>query len=86
MRRYKHRLKEITRRNRGQSAEYVIDELRKFVNGWTGYFGISHTYREVLMLDAWMRRRVRLYYWTAIAAVAASLECEATPQIVPEGG
>ena len=27
------------------------------------YFGISHTYREVLELDEWMRRRVRLYYW-----------------------
>jgi RNA-directed DNA polymerase len=63
MKRYKLRVKEITRRNRGQSAEHVIDELRQFANGWIGYFGISHTYREVLILDAWMRRRVRLYYW-----------------------
>ena len=31
--------------------------------GWMNYFGISHTYREVLELDSWMRRRVRLYYW-----------------------
>ena len=41
------------------------------VMGWMNYFGISHTYREVLELDAWMRRRVRLYYWTAPAAIAA---------------
>jgi hypothetical protein len=27
------------------------------------YFGISKTYREVLELDDWIRRRVRLYYW-----------------------
>ena len=27
------------------------------------YFGISHTYRVVLELDDWIRRRVRLYYW-----------------------
>jgi RNA-directed DNA polymerase len=27
------------------------------------YFGISRTYREVLELDDWTRRRVRLYYW-----------------------
>ena len=33
--------------------------------GWMNYFGISHTYREVLELDEWMRRRVRLYHWTA---------------------
>lgn len=63
MKRCKLRVKEITRRNPGQSAEHVIDELRQFANGWMTYFGISHTYREVLMLDAWMRRRVRLYYW-----------------------
>ncbi|MCC6820725.1 MAG: hypothetical protein IT579_08360, partial [Verrucomicrobia subdivision 3 bacterium] len=27
------------------------------------YFGISHPYREVLALDQWLRRRVRLCYW-----------------------
>lgn len=63
MKRCKQRVKEITRRNRGASAKDVIDELRKFATGWMGYFGISHTYREVLELDEWMRRRVRLYYW-----------------------
>ena len=30
---------------------------------WLGYFGISKTYKEVLALDDWVRRRVRLYYW-----------------------
>ena len=28
-----------------------------------GYFGISHTYRVLLELEQWVRRRVRLYYW-----------------------
>ena len=86
MHRYKQKVKEITRRNRGASAKDVIVELRKYVTGWMGYFKISHTYREVLELDEWMRRRVRLYYWTAPAAIAASCQCEATPQIVPRGG
>ena len=27
------------------------------------YFGISHTYRVVLELDQWIRRRVRLCFW-----------------------
>ena len=63
MTRYKQKVKEITRRNRGASAKDVIVELRRYVAGWTNYFGISHTYREVLELDEWMRRRVRLYYW-----------------------
>ena len=58
LKRCKQRVREITRRNRGHSVEDVIIELRKFANGWMGYFGISQTYRELLELDSWMRRRV----------------------------
>ncbi len=41
----------------------VIDELRRYVTGWLNYFGISHTYNQVVELAEWVRRRVRLYYW-----------------------
>ncbi len=61
--RFKRRVREITRRNRGHRVQDVIEELRLYVNGWLNYFGISHTYRALLMLDDWVRRRVRLYYW-----------------------
>lgn len=61
--RFKQRGREITRRNRGHRVQDVIDELRLYVNGWLNYFGISHTYKVVLELEEWLRRRVRLYYW-----------------------
>jgi|TARA_B100000315_G_scaffold257276_1_gene305597 RNA-directed DNA polymerase len=61
--RFKQRVREITRRNRGHRVQDVIDELRRYVTGWLNYFGISHTYTELLALDEWVRRRVRLYYW-----------------------
>ena len=61
--RFKRRVREITRRNRGHSVQDVIDELRRYVTGWLNYFGISHTYTGVMELDEWVRRRVRLYYW-----------------------
>jgi RNA-directed DNA polymerase len=61
--RFKRRVREITRRNRGHRVQDVIDELRRYVTGWLHYFGISHTYSVLLELDAWLRRRVRLYYW-----------------------
>ena len=54
---------QITKRNRGQNVQFVINELRRYVQGWMNYFGISHTYAKVLELDEWMRRRVRLYHW-----------------------
>jgi RNA-directed DNA polymerase len=41
----------------------MIRELRRYVIGWLGYFGISNTYRELLELEVWIRRRVRMYYW-----------------------
>jgi RNA-directed DNA polymerase len=61
--RFKRRVREITRRNRGHRVQDVIDELRRYVNGWLNYFAISHTYTRVMELDEWVRRRVRLYYW-----------------------
>jgi len=61
--RFKRRVKEITRRNRGHRIQDVIDELNRYVTGWLNYFGISHTYTGVMELDEWVRRRVRLYYW-----------------------
>jgi RNA-directed DNA polymerase len=61
--RFKQRVREITSRSRGHRVQDVIVELRRYVLGWLGYFGISHTYRVLLELEEWVRRRVRLYYW-----------------------
>jgi RNA-directed DNA polymerase len=61
--RFKQRVRQITRRNRGHEVQEVIDELRRYVTGWVNYFGISHSYRAVEELADWIRRRVRLYYW-----------------------
>ena len=61
--RFKQRVREITRRNRGHRVQDVIDELGRFVTGWLNYFSLSHTYTAMMELDEWVRRRVRLYYW-----------------------
>ncbi|MCB1225399.1 MAG: group II intron reverse transcriptase/maturase [Verrucomicrobiales bacterium] len=61
--RFKQRVRDITRRNRGHRVQDVIGELRRYVIGWLNYFKLSHTYTVVLELDRWLRRRVRLYYW-----------------------
>jgi RNA-directed DNA polymerase len=63
LQRFKQKIRDITRRNRGHAVQAVIDELRRYVQGWINYFGISHTYKTVLELDDWIRRRVRLYHW-----------------------
>jgi len=61
--RFKERVWEITSRRRGVNMSRRLEELRRYAVGWLNYFVISHTYREVLELDQWIRRRVRLCYW-----------------------
>ena len=63
LQRFKERVREITSRRRGISMPSRIAELRRYLVGWMNYFGISHTYRVVLELDQWIRRRVRLCFW-----------------------
>jgi RNA-directed DNA polymerase len=41
--RFKQRVREITRRNRGHRIQDVIDELRRHVTGWINDFKISRT-------------------------------------------
>ena len=61
--RFKERVREITSRNRGHKVQVVIGELDQYIRGWLNYYKLSSTYKEVLALSVWVRRRVRLYYW-----------------------
>ena len=61
--RFKERIREITSRNRGHKVQTVIGELDQYIRGWLNYYKLSSTYKEVLALSVWVRRRVRLYYW-----------------------
>ena len=63
VKRFKQRIREITTRSSGRSMKTRITELRSYIIGWLNYFGHSRTYDELLELDSWMRRRVRLCYW-----------------------
>jgi RNA-directed DNA polymerase len=60
--RFKHRVRELTRRHRGVSLERMIADLNPFVRGWAGYFGFSQ-WREFASLDGWIRRRLRCVAW-----------------------
>ena len=60
---FKARIREMTRRTRGISLPQVIEELRPYLIGWRGYFGFCQTPRELTNLEAWIRRRLRMYLW-----------------------
>jgi hypothetical protein len=61
--RFRQRVRKITNRSNGKSMRQRIPELRRYVVGWMNYYGHSRSYTQLLELDQWLRRRVRLCYW-----------------------
>jgi RNA-directed DNA polymerase len=60
---FKAKVKQITKRTRGHSPKSVIAELATYVRGAFNYYEPGVAFGEARELDRWMRRRVRLYYW-----------------------
>jgi RNA-directed DNA polymerase len=61
--RLKGRVRELTRRMRGQSLAQTIKELSIYLAGWRGYFGFCQTPSVLRKLDEWIRRRLRAIAW-----------------------
>jgi RNA-directed DNA polymerase len=63
MHQFKYRVKCFTKRNWGVSTEYRIDALSRYLRGWINYYRISERYRDVEVVDEWIRRRLRACIW-----------------------
>ena len=63
IRRFKERIRELTRRTRGISIERMIGELRPYMLGWRNYFGFCETPSILKDLEGWTRRRLRCLLW-----------------------
>jgi RNA-directed DNA polymerase len=61
--RFKARVRELTRRTLGVSLAKLIERLARYLRGWRGYFSFCQTPRVLSNLDAWIRRRLRMYLW-----------------------
>jgi RNA-directed DNA polymerase len=63
VKRFKQRVREITRRRKGAGMKERIEELKRYLTGWRGYFGFCQTPSVLAELDSWVRRRLRCLYW-----------------------
>lgn len=61
--RFKHRIRELTRRSRGGSFSTILSELGTYLRGWLGYFGICQLPGIRRELEGWLRRRLRSLLW-----------------------
>ena len=61
--RFRTQIRELTCRTRGVSLPKLVEKLARYLIGWRGYFGFCETPRVLSNLDAWIRRRLRMYLW-----------------------
>src|SRR5262244_3305559 len=61
--RFKHRIREVTRRAKGVSMETTIAELAPYLRGWRSYFGFCETPVVLEYLTRWVRLRLRAAMW-----------------------
>jgi RNA-directed DNA polymerase len=61
--RFKHRIREITRRAKGVSIGETIAELAPYMRGWRSYFGFCETPEVLISLTRWVRLRLRAALW-----------------------
>lgn len=63
LKRFRERVRKITRRTRGISLEKMVSDLRPYLIGWRNYFGFCETGWQLKLLDSWIRRRLRSVAW-----------------------
>lgn len=59
--RFKKKLKELTRRNRGISLEQLIKELNPKLRGWLQYFKYASMKKKLVSLESWLQRKIRCF-------------------------
>lgn len=59
--RFKQKVIETTKRNRGVKFSQVISELNQMIQGWVMYYRLANAWLPWQQLDGWIRRRLRCY-------------------------
>jgi RNA-directed DNA polymerase len=63
LKRFKERIRHLTRRVRGARLARVVEELNEYLRGWKGYFDLCETRSVFRELDTWIRHRLRTLMW-----------------------
>lgn len=61
IKRFRDKVRTITKRNRGRKFIQIIEELNKATRGWVNYFRLANSWLPWQNLDGWMRHRLRCY-------------------------
>ena len=59
----KEKLKRLTSRSQGRKLDTVFENIKVFMRGWLGYYGIAEMKSDMESWNEWLRRRIRMYIW-----------------------
>jgi RNA-directed DNA polymerase len=63
IKRFKAKIKKITRRKRSGTFTTIIQELNSYIRGWLNYYGYCEARSILQQLESWLRRRLRSLIW-----------------------
>ena len=60
LKKFKDKIRQITKRNAGRRLESVIKELNPVIRGWVNYYRVANIKTLLRSLMSWIRRRLRM--------------------------
>lgn len=60
---FKHKLKQLTRRNWSVDTKYQVTRINQLIRGWVNYFKIGHMKTILKTIDSHTRVRLRMCIW-----------------------
>jgi len=72
--RFKKKVRQITKRNKGRAFGDIVTELRRYTDGWINYYGIADMKQFMEDSNQWIRRRLRMYIWKQWKKVKARFQ------------
>jgi len=61
IKRFKDKVRRLTKGNRGKSLGNIVESLNYLLHGWLGYYQLTEYPGQPKALDGWVRRRLRCY-------------------------
>ena len=63
LRRFRARVRKLTRRQKGVAFKTLLTKLNSYLRGWRGYYHITELPSQMRGLSGWVRRRLRCFLW-----------------------
>jgi RNA-directed DNA polymerase len=61
--RFKAKVRELWRSGQSLTEQHLLQNWQQFLRGWWSYYQLSETRKPIFLLEPWIRRHIRKYFW-----------------------